>query len=321
VSTVTDLKILANLAEYHARRLRAGVAYNLYKQTGDLYSFDDAIAGEQRAIKAWEQIVAAADDVYSPKLAFGVERVGFARHWKDELQALRRGLDALQTERQKAALAPKGGGLAIAHAPLRRIGLHEPLKVRATVAAASGVQTVNLLYREGSGDYRTLAMRSAREGMFEAEIPGLAQDGRIDYVIAAAGKGGATATYPPEGKSKPVEVTATGDSEPPVARLTAPTRPKPGHSLKVTAKVSDPSGVEWVRLRYRHATQLEDYETVPMKLNPATGLYEGEIPGKFVVPQWDVMYFVETLDKEGNGRMYPDLKDEAPYVIVELDRS
>ena len=85
--------------------------------------------------------------------------------------------------------------------------------------------------------------------------------------------------------------------------------------------------MKWVRLRYRHATQFEDYETAPMKRNPSTGLfdpttgiYEGEIPGEFIIPKWDVMYFVETLDTKGNGRMYPDLKDEAPYVIVGLER-
>ena len=37
VSTVTDLKILAGLANYHSHRLQAGVCYNLYGQTGDLF--------------------------------------------------------------------------------------------------------------------------------------------------------------------------------------------------------------------------------------------------------------------------------------------
>jgi hypothetical protein len=32
------------------------------------------------------------------------------------------------------------------------------------------------------------------------------------------------------------------------------------------------------------------------------------------------MYFVEVLDAKGNGRMYPDLEKELPYVIVQLAR-
>lgn len=54
-STITDLKILAGLARYHSWRLLAGVAYNLYKETDDLSSFDDAIGHERKAIEAWGQ--------------------------------------------------------------------------------------------------------------------------------------------------------------------------------------------------------------------------------------------------------------------------
>ena len=37
-------------------------------------------------------------------------------------------------------------------------------------------------------------------------------------------------------------------------------------------------------------------------------------------PPWDLMYFVETLGKNGAGRMYPDADVETPYVVVPLRR-
>src|SRR5262249_13401773 len=42
-STVTDLKILANLALFHARRIPAGVSYCLFERTHDPRALDDAI--------------------------------------------------------------------------------------------------------------------------------------------------------------------------------------------------------------------------------------------------------------------------------------
>ena len=57
-----------------------------------------------------------------------------------------------------------------------------------------------------------------------------------------------------------------------------------------------------------------------MRLNQTTGAYEAVIPGIFIVPAWDLMYFVEAMDTPGNGRMYPDMDNEMPYVIVHLDR-
>jgi len=32
------------------------------------------------------------------------------------------------------------------------------------------------------------------------------------------------------------------------------------------------------------------------------------------------MYFIEVMDTQDNGRMYPDLDVEMPYVVVQLER-
>ena len=211
-STVTDLKILAGLSRYHSRRLLAGVCYNLYKETGDLASFDEAIAYEKSALEAWGQIVAAAGDVYSENLAFGAHAVGFSRHWKEEQQLLARNFDALQTERAKAT----------------------------------------------------------------------AKEGAKHYALHTVG-------------------------EPPNATLL------PAKGLQVSARVATP--VKWVRLRYRHATQYEDYQTAEMTLDAKSGLYTAAIPASFVDKKWTLMYFVEVVDREGNGRMFPDLETAMPYVV------
>jgi hypothetical protein len=228
-ATLADARILAGLARYHAERLRAAVSYNLYKMTGDLPSFDEALAGEKRAVAAWERIVAAAGDVYSEDLPFGVHRVGFPRHWKEELAALRRGLDALESERRSAGT--RAGGARV-----------------------------------------------------------------------------------------PVRPAAAADREPPSVRIEPCAEARPGEDCRVVVRAEDASGVKSVRLRYRHMTQFEDYETAEMKLDPATGRYSAGIPGSFITRKWDLMFFVEALDVHGNGRNYPDLETDAPYVVVGVKR-
>lgn len=310
LSTVTDLKILAYLAKYHSHRLLAAVRYNLYKETGDLFAFDDAIEHERNALQAWQHIVNSAGDVYSDYLAFGVHDKGFPRHWKEELQKLRQGLEQLETQRRQAGDSPEGSAMRIAHVPIRRTGVHEPLHIRATVGPAfKGVRV--LVAREGR-NYEPTAMQKVAEGMYQAELAPLGVEGEVRYVIEAEDLAGH--------HSKPFVVTVSDDRQPPQAWLERVREAKPGEALKVTARVTDPSGVRWVRLRYRHATQFEDYETLEMTANPATGLYEARIPGDFIVPQWDLMYFVEAVDTKGNGRMYPDLESDMPYIIVNLQR-
>ena len=107
--------------------------------------------------------------------------------------------------------------------------------------------------------------------------------------------------------------------KPPPVTLTPPGAALPGRDLIVTAKAA-PDEVKWVRLRYRHLTQYEDYQTAEMSLDAKTGLYTAAIPAAFIDPKWDLMYFVEVVGKNGAGRMYPDLEREMPYVIVAVKR-
>jgi hypothetical protein len=241
VSTVTDLRILGNLALYHSRRIPAAVSYALYKRSQDAGDLDDAIAGEKQAIQAWERIVEAAGDVYANDLAMGLPSAGLSGHWRDELAALRKGLEALGRER--GALGP------------------------------------------------------------------------------GAGAGQPRAARLPSRKTAPGEAAAAaGDSAPP-AIVHAPITSAPaGKPLAVTARVTDPSGVKWVRLRYRSVNQYQDYQTLPMLPTGEKGTYQAVVPGDQVGGPWDFMYFIEAMDNAGNGCIWPDLEKETPYIVVHLDR-
>ena len=50
------------------------------------------------------------------------------------------------------------------------------------------------------------------------------------------------------------------------------------------------------------------------------GEYAATIPGIEVDPRFDLMYFFETMDNAGNGKIYPDLERETPYVVVKVTR-
>jgi hypothetical protein len=66
--------------------------------------------------------------------------------------------------------------------------------------------------------------------------------------------------------------------------------------------------------------QKEDYQTADMPLDAQTGFYAASIPASFIDARWDLMYFVEIVDPQGNGRIYPDLEAETPYIITSVKR-
>ncbi|MBC8472547.1 MAG: hypothetical protein H8D56_24045, partial [Planctomycetes bacterium] len=79
-------------------------------------------------------------------------------------------------------------------------------------------------------------------------------------------------------------------------------------------------GVKWVRLLYRSVTQYQDYKTLEMVKTDKKDEYKAVVPGEDVEANWDFMYLIEVMDENGNGKIYPDLENETPYVVVKLKR-
>jgi hypothetical protein len=50
------------------------------------------------------------------------------------------------------------------------------------------------------------------------------------------------------------------------------------------------------------------------------GTYSVTVPGKDIITKYDFMYLFEVMDNKGNGKIYPDLETEAPYIVVKLQR-
>ena len=225
-SSATDFRILAALARYYSWRLPAAVSYNIYKESGNLQSFDAALADEKHAIQAWSDIVQAASNVYSDRLPFGAPGY-FPRHWREELQRLESDFERL------AAARP-----AVSH--------------------------------------------GAAESLRPTDRP--LEDSHLSVTLTSARAAVA------------------------------------GQDFLVTASITSQTSIKTARLRYRHLTQFDDYETADMRFDPATRSYQARIPASFIDPKWNVMYFVEVIDTRGYGRMFPDFEKETPYVVVPVQR-
>ena len=228
-STVTDLRILANLALFHARRIPAAVSYRLFERSGDVVALDEAIAYERRAGEAWRELVTAAGDFYADDLMMGVRGASLCGHWRDELPALEAGLAWLEQKRR---------------------------------------------------DFRPPA--DARPA--PRYSPGAAAQRSVEVVHV------------------PPAVAA------------------PGKPLTVDVEVRAPAGVQWVRLRYRAVNQQQDFKTLPMASGGEKNRYQAVIPAEDIAPEWDLMYFIETMDKQGHGQIYPDFERETPYIVIRLAR-
>ena len=225
-STITDLRILSNLALYHSRRIPAAVSYRLFERTKDVTALDEAITLERNAIEAWRQIVEAAGDVYTYDLMMGVRTADLCGHWKDELAALENGLEAL--EQRKAEFKPEGSVTGapkykvatdanndrlfkIDHQPVVSAPSGSPITISLKVTASAGVKWVHLLYRNVNQDvgYQTLQMElSGDKDTYKATVPADQINPKWDfmYLIEFMDNNGKGKIYPDLNKEMPYRI-------------------------------------------------------------------------------------------------------------------
>jgi len=225
-STLTDMRILANLALYHARRIPAAVWYRLYEHTHDPAALDSAIKHESNAIAAWRDIVTAAGDFYTDDIQMGVRVADLCGHWKDELATLEKGLTRLRAQRQNTDTIPMTAKApAWPRQPARsfdelfKVRLStadsvlagQPLTIRLTASATAGLRSLRCRYRAVNQqlEYKTIEMTDdPAKGEYSATIPADAIDPVYDlqYYIELTGNDGNGRIFPDLNKETPYKV-------------------------------------------------------------------------------------------------------------------
>ncbi len=319
ISTITDLKMLAYLANYHSQRLLAAVQFNLYYKTGDLVAYDKALYYESNAVDAYGTMAESAGNVYNRQLDFGSNIDLFPGHWTKEYYRLQDELKNLKYTRSQINDSIFEKDLMV-HIPKVKIAADSTLKVEMTLKLEQGLGDAKLLYSVNNRHYKAMNMEQTGENTYGARIPAVKDASQIAYYFKITDQSNTPTIYPKQGNINPFKVLVTEDFEPPTVALERIKKAPINKALKVTTKVTDASGVQSVMLRFRSVNQFEDYRSLKMTKVGTSDTYEATIPSDFSDGKYNLMYFVEVMDTKGNGVIYPDLEKEAPYVIVQLDR-
>ena len=208
-----DVLIQNGLGAFFAAKLRSGVLYAIFEQTGDAQAGKLALDHYKTARAAWAQMTARAALVYMSDISYG--DVPMRRgHWTDRIPAIDADIDAMQ---QKLASPPAvassaGAEQAIAAAigkPSRPSAhcthtapesFHPGNPLPLSLSVTDSIQSVRLHYRHVNQAERWLSTEmQSGNGRYSAAIPAEYTQSPypLQYYFELTHSGSAASLYPP----------------------------------------------------------------------------------------------------------------------------
>ena len=177
-----DAAIAAGLGRFFARKLRAGVLYEVFDRTGDARAREAALAQYREARAVWADFALGPAQAYVDDVTFGYD-AQLRGHWQDRLSAIDRDIAAVEARRDPRARADVDGAklvAAVLSPPVARLAavehdappVFEPGDPIALTLTAEGADSVRLYYRRLNQAEAWVEREMARDGVgWRASVP------------------------------------------------------------------------------------------------------------------------------------------------------
>jgi hypothetical protein len=181
-----DVLIQIGLGRFFAAKLRSGLLFEVYLETGDAKAGQLALAEYRKARAAWAAMAERAKGVYGADISYGSTAMRRG-HWSDRLAGIDADVAAMQRQletRAEAESPQAAGAIAAIHAKVQRPALRcehvaaesfrpgEALPIALRVDAPAGRSGVVLHYRHVNHGERWRQMAMTQQGAeFHAAIP------------------------------------------------------------------------------------------------------------------------------------------------------
>lgn len=207
-----DLRVIAELGRFHARRLEAAIHYNLFLRGLRIAELVAATYAEKDAVEHWRALMRAVAAADSTTVGPAERPLRLSADWRGELTQLEASLRDLEEQccppdaavlRERvwqagSAEALAGPVISPAAPPPWHAG--EALPFSAAVRSPHGVTAVTLRLRVGAGEgeFRTIPMIAAPGGVYEAQVSAetITEAASFEYFFEAISGSGAGSSFP-----------------------------------------------------------------------------------------------------------------------------
>ncbi|KPJ64106.1 hypothetical protein AMK68_02300, partial [candidate division KD3-62 bacterium DG_56] len=311
----TAVSALAELAQYYARKIVAGVALGKYlagNDWADLYRCRWLV---DQSHAHWAKLAEITETHYLPVIdTLRMHTMEFT--WQAEGKKLARDHEVLDRLGRAGidSIPQKQEPPTVGHFPLARALPREAIRMTCSAAHQSGIRLVTLRYQSADGGERSVLMTPVpnQEWVYLGVIP--AEDvkpGSITYSIVAERPEAGS----PEGERTtavgPHVIQVNADRTPPQIRNLRHDHEGTASETTISAEITDDTEVGEVTLWWRPLPSGENWQRA--KMMPAAGEYRATVP----VTSDGLLYYVEAVDRAANGSQYPHFLKEQPYRVID----
>jgi hypothetical protein len=217
-ATALDLRMLADLAEYHAEKTKAAVALTYYQETDDLDYLREAYAHAETMLEGWESLAERGSGTYHDDLVFGMGPASADEgNWSDRLAELEADLDALEDLLGDEDVDPADAETGAVEAQARERGApfdqptmqasvpetveaNTPVEITVETGELTGLEDLTLHYRHSNqteGAFNTAEM-TGRGRSYRARVPAEYVTAEWDLLVyvSARDEGGNAVIHP-----------------------------------------------------------------------------------------------------------------------------
>jgi hypothetical protein len=215
----------------------------------------------------------------------------------------------------------------LAHVRRRAAVSGEPLPLRLSTTALSPIAQATVHIATASG-IAAIPMAPGDDECHHAVVDpsALGEEGILRYRFSVATEEGHTAELPEPDETDPrpwfqTLVVTAGRTAPRIIHDPIFTA-SPGIDIDVSCDIEADGPLTRAVLHYRYANQYYAWNRVALQRQESGSTWRARIPGRYVVPHWDLMYYLEAVDDAGVGSLVPGGENlmEIPYWVVRPER-
>jgi hypothetical protein len=207
-----DIALQAGLGRFFGAKLRSGVLYRIYEQTGDRTALEESLKAYGRARTAWAELANIAKGVYMSDVTAGEHRY-LRGHWLDRLPAIDADIAAIEKKLAAAKIGetqptvsaairsalerPKRTVVPCRHTPAARFAAGKALEIDLWTEKQPSSVLLHYRHVDQAERYETADMHAV-EARHRAAIPGNYTDSPypLQYYFEVRNAEGAAFLYP-----------------------------------------------------------------------------------------------------------------------------